>query len=112
LRVDQGGPRLPCFQDADEALRAELQAFERPSGKTKQIDDRLLLVQRLVEAVQRPRDSLVLWHLLRDPEPECRAIAEQRLMTLVGTPYASKQESFDPEEWLPFLRLQAWQPPR
>jgi hypothetical protein len=110
LRVDGGGPRLPCFADADAELRAGLQAFEVPSGKI--VEDRLTRVQRLVDLVQRPRDSLVLWHLLRDPEPECRAVAEERLIELVGTPFASKQESFDPEEWLPFLRLAAWQPPR
>ncbi|MCU0867018.1 MAG: FecR family protein [Planctomycetes bacterium] len=110
LRVDAGGPRLPCFADADAELRAGLQAFELPAGKV--VEDRLSRVQRLVELVQRPRDSLVLWHLLRDPEPECRAVAEERLIELVGTPFASKQESFDPEEWLPFLRLAAWQPPR
>ena len=108
--VDDAGPRTPCFTDAEPELRQRLRAFDRPSGK--QVEGALALGLQLVDAVQRPRDTLVLWHLLRDPDAELRAVAEQRLLELAGPPYASKQASFDAEEWLPHLRLKMWQPPR
>jgi hypothetical protein len=108
--VDDAGPSTPCFTDADPELRQRLRAFDRPSGK--QVEGLLALGLKLVDAVQRPRDTLVLWHLLRDPDAELRAVAEQRLLELAGPPYASKQVTFDAEEWLPHLRLTQWQPPR
>ncbi len=53
-----------------------------------------MAVKLVLAAALAPRDSLVLWHLL----------------SRLGPPRKNtKEASFDPEVWLPFLRLAAWQ---
>ena len=72
---------------------------------------RSMTVKQVLAAARVPRDSLVLWHMLRDPEPAFREPVEKHLIDLVGgSPDGGKvkDQTFDPEEWLPYLRLNAW----
>lgn len=104
------GARTPCFQTASDELRkatAEYDATLRANDR----DARGMAVKQVLAAAQQDRDVLVLWHLLRDPEAMYREVAEAALLDLVGPPVANtKQETFDAEEWLPFLRLRGWRP--
>lgn len=107
--VGNGGPLTPCFDDTAAELRKSVREYDEVTAKGADLELRSMAVKQVLAASRERVDSLVLWHLLRDPEPMLREAAEAHLIALVGTPIASKQSTFDPEEWLPFLRLVAWQ---
>ncbi len=110
--VTAAGASTPFFTAAAAPeLRKAVREYDQLLQAGAPIDQRSASVKMVRGAIRSPRDSLVLWHLLRDPEPEFRDSAEKRLFELVGPPDGGKEkrESFDPEEWLPFLRLFAWQ---
>lgn len=111
LLVTPGGPFTPCFDDAPAELRKALEQYDALTLK-RAPDERLDgAVKQLLESTNEKRDTLVLWHLLRDERPVVRELAEKRLFDLVDPPVKnSRQESFPPEEWLSWLRLHAWQP--
>lgn len=108
--IGPAGPSTPCFVDADPELKKAIRAFDLLREQGADFDARANALKALLVAARAPRDSLVLWHLLGDPEPEFRVIAEHQLRDLVGAPYGAKDErtAYEPEEWLPFLRLSAW----
>lgn len=110
IEVGPLGPRTPCFDDAAPELAAAIREFDLLAAKGADLGPRADALKRVLAAARAPRDSLVLWHLLRDPEPMLRQAAEAHLLDLVGPPFPAKQSTFDPEQWLPFLRLGCWQP--
>lgn len=106
VRAD--GVGTPLFVDASEELKQAVAEYDRALSAADP-SQRGPSVKQVLAAVREARDSLVLWHLLRDPAARFREPAEQALLDLVGAPVAnSKVPSFDPEEWLAFLRLRAW----
>lgn len=109
--VDAAGARTPCFADATAELQKAVREYDLARQDGAPPEQRGLTVKQVLAAARVGRDSLVLWHLLRDPEPEYRRVAEDHLLELVGPPHGGKtgDEPFDPEVWLPFLRLAAWQ---
>ena len=65
----------------------------------------------IIQACRGPRDTLVLWHLLRDEDELLRELAEEALLDLVGPPVdpvVKGERSWDPEVWLAYLRLGPW----
>jgi hypothetical protein len=101
----------PMFVETDTLLRKAVREFDDARERKADLETRGITLKQVLAAARRPRDSLVLWHVLRDPEPAFRQAAEDHLRDLVGDPDGGKtqRETFDPEEWLAFLRLGAWQ---
>lgn len=110
VEIGPWGPGTPCFDDAELALLKAVRFYDGLVMKGVDRDVRGKAVDAVLGEVRTPRDALVSWHLLRDPEPMHREAVEAHLLGLVGPPLPSKERSFDPEVWLPFLRLLAWQP--
>lgn len=114
-KVDLGpaGPRTPCFVDADADLRSLVAMWDDARERSELRERRREILQKLLFVARAPRDTLVLWHLLRDDEPEFAALAEMRLIELAGTPFPTKEPTptFDAEQWLAFLRVGAWRRP-
>lgn len=114
LRVTPRGPCTPCFDDASPELQKSVREFDQVTDdqvtqKGDATEARAMALKRVLMAPLRPRDSLVLWHLLLDANAAIREVAEAELLALVGPPVNEKRASYPPEEWLPFLRLRAWQ---
>ena len=110
--VGSRGPSTPCFDDAEPELQKALLEFDAITAKGAGVDVRGEALKQVLAAARTPRDTLVLWHLLRDPEPMLRENAEAHLQELVPSPPgAGKGGTADPEEWLPHLRLRFWQAP-
>lgn len=107
------GPRTPCFVDADSDLRSLVAMWDDARELGEPRERRREILQKLRFVARAPRDTLVLWHLLRDDEPEFAALAEERLIELAGTPFPTKEPkpTFDAEQWLAFLRVGAWRRP-
>ena len=79
----RGGPGIPYFEDATEALRSGVERFER--GDAASLSGLL--------AAARPRDGLTLWHLLtRVPEQERGAVFD-RFRDLVELPPAISRDA-------------------
>ena len=77
-----GGPGIPYYEDAPEALRSAVTAFDA--------GDRSVL-PRLLEAA-RDRDGLTLWHVMTRVEGEQRGLVYDRLAELVPMlPGASRE---------------------
>lgn len=109
-RVDADGPSTPVFDDCSLELRRAVRRFDSMTKKGA-VAERLEGVAAIVEASQEPRDSLVLWHLLRDDDEAVREQAEQALIDLVGPPeeiMTKGEQTWDPEVWLAFLRIGPW----
>ena len=72
----RGGPGVPYFEDAPEALRRGVQGFER--GDPSALDGLL--------ASARPHDGLTLWHLLTRVPASDRGAVFDRFRDLVQLP--------------------------
>lgn len=110
VRVSAAGPALPLFHDADVELRKAAARYTslRAQGLGAAWPD---AAKELAALCRRDRDSLVLWHLLGEPDDAVRAIAERALIDLVGPPEPFQKDRLDhfPEQtWLAFLRTGAW----
>ena len=104
------GASTPLLRGTDLDLRKAVQEFDMVTAKGL-AEARGRALKAVLAACRQPRESsLVLWHLLLDPEPAFRAEAEQKLIDLVGplVLQAKGGESGDPELWLPQLRLKCW----
>jgi hypothetical protein len=106
-RVDAAGPSVPLFDDANAELKKAVRLYEETLAKAD-VEARGGAIKHVLAACRAPRDTLVLWHLLRDPEPMYREVVERHLLDTVGAPPFGVQDSYDPEEWLAFLRQKAW----
>ena len=95
----------PCFDDAEPILQKTVRAFDDLRIDAAERTDR---ARKLIASIERPRDSLILWHLLLDGDPAVAASVEAALVELVGLPseaLAHKQTSgIAPELWLEWLR--------
>jgi hypothetical protein len=111
VTVSAEGVHTPMFSDVSIELRKSVREYDAARSSGTDYERRAMTIKQVLAAARSPRDTLVVWHLLRDPEPEFRKIAEAHLRSLVEPPPSGKgqQETFDPEEWLPHLRLEAWQ---
>jgi len=72
------GPGTPYAEDAPQALRRALAAFDFASGGAEAVRQAL--------AAARPEDAVSLWHLLGRVDPALRAGVYDRLATLVPPP--------------------------
>ena len=109
--VTARGLATPTFRDAAPDLVKATAEFDVARDTAAALERRFMTLKMVLAAVHTKRDSLVLWHLLRDPEPEIRKVAEAELVQLVeGGPggKTTKAGSADPEEWLAFLRIEVW----
>jgi hypothetical protein len=79
----RGGPGIPYFEDAPEALRREVERFER--GDAASLDGLL--------AAARPRDGLTLWHLMTRVPEQNRAAVFDRFRDLVQLPPAISRDA-------------------
>lgn len=109
--IGPSGAWTPLFLDADPELRKAVREFDDVRDRKSDLAEREMTLKMVLAAARKPRDTLVTWHVLRDPEPTFRQAAEAHLLDLVGAPDGgkTKRDSFDPEEWLAFLRIGAWQ---
>lgn len=110
--VSESGPQIPLFTDVEPELMKSVREYEAVLAlKSSTFDLRGMSVKQVLAAARSPRDSLALWHMLSDPEPAFREPVEAHLIGLVGSPDGGKgkEQTFDPAEWLPYLRLSAWQ---
>jgi hypothetical protein len=109
--VMEDGARTPVFADATDELKKCVLEYDEVRFKKTSYDMRSMTVKQVLAAARAPRDSLVLWHMLRDPQPEFHDPVEAHLLELAGSPDGGKGkvQTFDPEEWLPYLRMNAWQ---
>jgi hypothetical protein len=77
------GPGVPFYEDAPDALRAALAAFER--GQTSALGNIL--------AAARPRDGVTLWHLLTRVPASSRGAVYDRLAELITLPAGATREA-------------------
>lgn len=106
------GLGTPCFLLASADLREAVAYFDNARSKSAAALRRKGL-EAIAAACRERRDSLVCWHLLRDDDPVVRATAAKVLLDLCGPPEPVGKENtseWTPEQWLPFLRISAWQP--
>lgn len=107
-------PGTPLFTDRPGQLADVIAKFDAMTQLGAPAGDRVKLAEIIAERCRGGRDTLPLWHLLRDPEPAVRSVAEARLVEVEGLPPggvdATKLDPAhaDPGLWLPFLRLGAW----
>lgn len=108
--VTGDGPMTPVFGGSAPDLVKAVREYDELRAKGVGLEERGITIKMVLAAARSPRDSLVLWHLLRDPEPEFRKVAEAHLLDLVGPPDGgkTKADTFDAEEWLSHLRLAVW----
>jgi hypothetical protein len=78
----KGGPGIPYFEDAPEALRAGVAAIERGDGGAL----------KGVLAAARPEDGLTLWHLLTRVAERDRGAVFDRFRELVKVPATVTRE--------------------
>jgi FecR protein len=121
--VQDGRPGTPLFTDTDGKLRDLVGKFDSITAARASAPqpvprmDREKLAAAVAMSCRAGRDTLVLWHLLRDDESAIRLLAEARLVELEGAPPGCLVDKFgrsdaDPELWLAYLRLGAWTMPR
>jgi hypothetical protein len=72
------GPGTPCFDDASDALRRSLNAFDFDHGGDAALD--------VVLREARVRDTLTLWHLLSRVDGAARTRVFDRLVALTPLP--------------------------
>ncbi|HEV3468707.1 MAG TPA: kelch repeat-containing protein [Pyrinomonadaceae bacterium] len=90
------GPGTPFLEDASEALREALDAFDFRGGGDQALG--------VVLAEARPKDSLTLWHLLSRTKGDARARVFGRLAALVPPPEGVTCEAAPRVEEGPMLR--------
>lgn len=100
------GIGTPCFDDAADELRKAVTEYDDARRRGVVGDTAYAVVKRCRER----RDSLVLWHLLQEPDASLRSTIEYELYRLVGspTPIVSKQLHWETDLWLAYLRAEAW----
>ena len=110
--VTEEGPQIPLFTDVSPELMKSVREYEAVLAGKSTLDTRGMSIKMVLAAARSRRDSLALWHMLSDPDPVFREPIEAHLIELAGSPDGgkSKQPTFAPAEWLPYLRLTAWQP--
>lgn len=90
----------PCYLDANPAFRKLAYGFDRIDVDALERRD---WAGKLCGMELRERDSLTLWHLLFDVDPEVVRSAEQALVRLTGVPKEAKAqktfEGIDPRVW-------------
>lgn len=99
----------PCFETGISPriplLANKLDRTENPVHRREVISEMLLVANR-------PRDTLVFWHLLHDPDPEIVAMAEEGLVQVVGWPSGmaavKRVGPLLPEEWQRYLIDECW----
>ena len=108
--VTDEGASTPTFLDAPPELAKAVHEFDEVRRAVGPIDARYMTMKMVLAAARSPRDSLVLWHVLRtDPDPELRKVAEGELFRLTPGPDSkTKSGSLDAEDWLAYLRLEVW----
>jgi hypothetical protein len=97
------GPGTPYFDDASQALRGALAAFDFGAGGEAAVD--------AVLAEARVRDTLTLWHLLSRVEPAERQRVYNRIVDLVPLPKGvspDKALQLDPETLKLWREELAW----
>lgn len=112
VSVAARGPGTPLFDDCSPELRKAARAYDQ-SLADGDLPRREQAADALAASCTDRRDSLALWHLLRDPEPLLRERAEAALVQLVGPPEEPSKGSFDTwdaEIWIARLRLRDWLP--
>ena len=78
------GPGTPFFTDAPAGLGAALEEFDFAGGNEPAL-------RRVLESA-RPRDTLTLWHLLSQVEPEERLRVFNRMVELAPLPQGISRE--------------------
>ncbi|MCA8944306.1 MAG: FecR domain-containing protein [Planctomycetes bacterium] len=81
-RVSTDGAGLPHFTDCDSMIRQVAEKYRGARNAT----DILGIAEFLCQIIDRKKDSLTLWHLLRLDIPEVREVVERKLLVLVGHP--------------------------
>lgn len=118
--IDGDWPATPLFTDRSGQLADHVGKFDAMTRQGADPELRAKVAERLAQLCESGRDTLPLWHLLRDDTPMIREIAELRLLDLEGPPpgavAATDRKDAQPhaaaEVWLPFLRQTAWSRPR
>jgi hypothetical protein len=82
------GPGTPYFEDASDALRGALSAFDREGAMQ---DERTAALQTVL-AQARERDALTLWHLLARVAEGDRGRVYDKLSQLVPAPAGVTRE--------------------
>jgi len=108
-RLGDDGVGTPVFLDADPMLVKLFEAFDRMRNGKIDPQERVDLVRKIDSVCLRPQDTLPVWHLLTEPDPALHKVATEILHRLVGSPDGGPIDMFPADEWLPHLRMAAWQ---
>ena len=108
-RFDDAGVGTPMFLDADPELAKLFEAFDELRSGKLDYDQRVGLVRKIGSVCMRPQDTLPVWHLFAEPEPELHKMATEILYRLADSPDGSPRVVWPAEQWLGHLRLAAWQ---
>lgn len=102
------GPSTPWFRDVGPELHKCIDRFDAAAAAPPL--QRVEAAKELVGACRDGRDTLPVWHLLLDRDPQIRELAEARLCDVAGEPAGGfgKDTHWEPEEWKAFLRVGAW----
>lgn len=107
------GGRLgtPRFSDAPLDLGSALDAFDAAAPHSEM---RAKFAAKIAQIAAGESDTLPLWHLLRDPDPEVVRYAEGALIRIAGLPPSAVAQKavqrLDPEVWREHLDLLWWRP--
>ena len=106
--VGPDGMRTPTFLTASREVKSIVQQYDkmRRSKDQSRLPD---IAQKLAAVCLDRADTLPLWHLLQDGDPDVAKTATDRMLTLVGPPGGNATKlPPQPAEWLQYLREQAW----
>lgn len=84
----KSGPNTPYFEDASDAFRAALSAFDRADGSK----GKRSIALRTILATARSRDALTLWHLLARVDESERALVYDQLAKRASPPKGVTRE--------------------
>jgi hypothetical protein len=107
--ISRKGVSTPLFAGTSSELRTAVRDYDRYLD-AGELTMRYKVAKMLFSACRQPRDSLPLYHVLLDPDPQLRGAAAGELRNLVGAPDGGAEpgRAFDAAEWRQHLREKAW----
>ncbi|MFN3241359.1 MAG: FecR domain-containing protein [Planctomycetota bacterium] len=108
-RLDADGLGTPMFLDASMQLQKLFDRFDELRHAKVAAEERVALVRKIGAVCMRPQDTLPVWHLLAEPDPDLHKAATEILFALAGSPDGGPIGMFSAAQWLEHLRVAAWQ---
>lgn len=101
------GMQTPTFQAASLEVKRKVRQYDemRRSKDQSRLPE---VVKKLVAVCYDKGDTLPLWHMMQDGDPDVAKAATEGLIKLVGPPHGKATKRPVSEVWLEHLREQAW----